>query len=84
LQILSGDDGAHVDIPPSPSHPGFSRDVFNYDIALNRWSVVSHLPFGRATVPLVEWNGHMVMVMGEVRPRERTTEVWWSKEFRNP
>jgi N-acetylneuraminic acid mutarotase len=76
LQIVSGDDGSKVDLPPSPTHPGFSHDVFAYDAQTDRWLIAGSLPFGRATAPVVEWNGHAVVVMGEVRPRERTSEVW--------
>jgi N-acetylneuraminic acid mutarotase len=77
LLIVSGDDGANVNLPPSPAHPGFSHDVLGYNVAKDCWSIVEQAPFGRATAPAVEWNGHAVVVMGEVRPRERTPEVWW-------
>ncbi|MDB6058824.1 MAG: Kelch repeat-containing protein [Verrucomicrobiales bacterium] len=79
LLIMSGDDGANINVPPGPSHPGFSHDVLGYDVELNKWTVVAQLPFGRATAPVVEWNGHAVIPMGEVRPRERTSEVWWAQ-----
>ncbi len=79
LLIVSGDDGSKTDLPPSPAHPGFSHDVLAYDVEMNRWSVVGQVPFSRATAPVVEWNGHVVVPMGEVRPRERTTEVWWAQ-----
>lgn len=79
LLVISGDDGANIDVPPSPAHPGFSRNVFGYDPQLNQWAVVGSSPFSRATAPVVEWNGHVVVPMGEVRPRERTSEVWWTQ-----
>jgi N-acetylneuraminate epimerase len=79
LLIVSGDDGSKADLPLGPSHPGFSRDMLGYDAEIDRWSVVDRLPFGRATAPIVEWRGNAVIVMGEIRPRERTAEVWWRK-----
>jgi N-acetylneuraminate epimerase len=77
LLIVSGDDGSKVYLPPSPGHPGFSHDVLAYDGEKNLWSVAGNAPFERATAPVVEWKGRAVVVMGEVRPRERTSEVWF-------
>ena len=78
LLLLSGDDGTKVDFKPLTEHPGFSRNVFAFDVKKNSWSVAGDAPFSRATVPTVEWRGHVVVPNGEVRPRERTPEVWWA------
>lgn len=74
--ILSGDDGANVTFEPLVKHPGFPREVLAYDIARNTWSTAGAAPFSRATTPVVKWAGGFVMPSGEVRPRERSSEVW--------
>jgi N-acetylneuraminic acid mutarotase len=79
LLIFSGDDGSKITEPPSPRHPGFPRRTLAYNQAADAWIARPGLPFSRATTPTVEWRGHLVVPMGEVRPRERTTEVWWAK-----
>jgi N-acetylneuraminic acid mutarotase len=79
LLIFSGDDGSKVNLPQSPQHPGFSRETLAYDPDKDSWSIVGQVPFSRATTTAVEWRGHVVIPMGEVRPRERTPEVWWAK-----
>jgi N-acetylneuraminic acid mutarotase len=75
LRIATGDDGARVDFAPVREHPGFPRDVLEYDSARDAWSVAGEVPFSRATVTAVEWRGRYVIPNGEVRPRVRTPEV---------
>lgn len=79
LLVFSGDDGSKVSMQPSPEHPGFSHAILEYNERKDAWSVAGEVPFSRATTSTVEWFGHVVVPMGEVRPRERTTEVWWAK-----
>ncbi len=74
--IFSGDDGTKVDFRPLTQHPGFPRDVLAFDSAKNEWTIAGTTPFSRATVPVVEWGGCIVVPNGEARPRERTPEVW--------
>jgi hypothetical protein len=31
------------------------------------------------TVPVVRWNGGFVFPNGEIRPRERTPQVWFAR-----
>jgi N-acetylneuraminic acid mutarotase len=78
LLLISGDDGSKVSFKPLIEHPGFSREVLAFDVNKDSWSVAGGAPFSRATVPTVEWRGHLVVPNGEVRPRERTPEVWWA------
>ena len=78
LVIFSGDDGSQVDFKPLNQHPGFSQQMLAYDVKSDSWAVAGEVPFSRATTTLVEWNGHLVIPMGEVRPRERTQQVWWT------
>jgi N-acetylneuraminic acid mutarotase len=81
LLVMTGDDGTKVDFKPLVEHPGFPRDVLKYDVKKNAWSTRGQVPFSRATVPVVQWLGHFVLPNGEVRPRERTPEVWWAKSY---
>jgi N-acetylneuraminic acid mutarotase len=77
LLVMTGDDGTKVDFKPLVEHPGFPRDVLKFDVKKNTWSIHGEVPFSRATVPVVDWRGRIVLANGEVRPRERTQEVWW-------
>jgi len=78
LLILTGDDGVNVNFKPLVEHPGFPKDMLAFDVRKNSWSVAAPLPFSRATVPVVEWHQRFVVPNGELRPRERTPEIWWA------
>lgn len=74
LQIFGGDDGKATAV--KEKHPGFSREILNYNTVTNTWSIVGQLPAGPAvTTTLAVWNGHVVIPGGEVRPAVRTTKV---------
>lgn len=79
LLILSGDDGTLVDFEPKSMHPGFPRNGLAFDPASDTWATLENPPLSRATAPVVEWNGWAVVLNGETRPGERTTEVWASE-----
>lgn len=74
--LLSGDDGKLVNFEPKQSHPGFPKSAMVFNPNSNLWR--KELPFhlSRATVPLVNWNGMVILVCGEVRPGIRTPEIW--------
>ncbi len=76
VRIFTGDDGTLVDFTPVREHPGFPRDVLEYDAASDTWSRAGEVPFSRATATTVMWHGRYVIPNGEVRPRVRTPEVW--------
>jgi N-acetylneuraminic acid mutarotase len=76
LLVLTGDDGTKVNFQPLEKHPGFPRDMLAYGALSDTWKVVGEVPFSRATVPVVAWGDRFVVPNGEVRPRERTSEVW--------
>lgn len=76
LLVISGDDGTLASFEPKSRHPGFSRDVLAYDARTDRWSHLGESPWSRATVPVVEWRGRVVIPNGEVRPGVRSPEVW--------
>jgi N-acetylneuraminic acid mutarotase len=77
--LFSGDDGARVDFKPLSQHPGFPKDLLAFDLRSLHWSVAGEVPFSRATAPTAMWRGYVVVAGGEVRPRERTPDVWWTK-----
>ncbi len=74
--IVSGDDGERANFEPKSAHPGFPRDVLAYEPRADKWSRAGDSPLSRATAPVVEWQGHAVFPNGEVRPGQRTPEVW--------
>ena len=76
IQLFSGDDGKLVNFEPKQSHPGFPKSSLIYDSKSNSWA--KELPFhlSRATVPLVSWNGMLILASGEVRSGIRTPEIW--------
>jgi len=76
LLVISGDDGNHVGFKPETQHPGFPRDVLEYDAATDKWDQAGEAPFSRGTVPAVQWHDMTVVPNGEVRPGYRTPQVW--------
>lgn len=75
LLVLSSDDGAQVNVPPT-DHRSFRRDILAYDLSSAKWSSIGETPFALVTTPAIEWNGHIVIPGGEVRPGIRSAEVW--------
>jgi N-acetylneuraminic acid mutarotase len=76
LLLLSGDDGAHVEFSPVEKHPGLPKDILAYNLSTDQWESAGTLPLSRVTVPAVAWKGRTVIPSGEVRPRDRTPQVW--------
>ncbi len=92
LLIFGGDDGkfAATAAELKEKHPGFSKDILNYNIATDSWSVAAQVStvikddaiehpnnsiWAPVTTPLVVWNGKVVLPGGEVRPATRTPNV---------
>ncbi len=84
LLVMTGDDGLNVAFQPVDQHPGFPRNGLRFDVHANAWTVLDAVPFSRATVPTVTWQGRVVVPNGEVRPRVRTPEVWSLSLSPNP
>ena len=76
LLVISGDDGTKIGFQPETEHPGFPRDVLEYDLTGNTWSIGSPAPISRATVPAALWRGAAIIASGEKRPGYRSPEVW--------
>jgi N-acetylneuraminic acid mutarotase len=80
LLLVSGDDGENVEFRPLERHPGFPQTALSYDPATDKWNSGGQVPFSRVTVPVVHWDRGFVLTNGEVRPRERTPQVWLARE----
>jgi N-acetylneuraminic acid mutarotase len=62
---------------PHPTHPGFTRGVFVYDVENKKWTSAEKMPTGvsRVTAPSVIWNHTYTIVSGERAPGRRSPEV---------
>lgn len=76
IMVLGADDGSNAGFQPVQFHPGFSRDVFIYDVHANTWAHAEPAPFAWATVPMVEWERRFIIPGGELRPGIRSRHVW--------
>jgi N-acetylneuraminic acid mutarotase len=76
LLLVGGDDGTRRNFQPVAQHPGFPANVLAYDRQANRWTTMEGFPAPRATLPSVEWNGAFIFPSGEIRPGQRSPEVW--------
>lgn len=78
LFVVGGDDGTMVNFEPKSQHPGFSREVLDYDLVTNTWTASTPLPATMSppvTAPVVEWRGKFAIPSGEIRPAVRTAQV---------
>ncbi len=78
--ILGGDDGSRAGFQPIEKHPGFVGEALSFPvdtrIRVYPWESTDAVKAPRATVPVVQWNGLVVIPSGEVRPGVRSPEVW--------
>jgi N-acetylneuraminic acid mutarotase len=77
LLIFGGDDGADAARIQElkDAHPGFSRDVLQFDPARHAWSVAGKMPVGLVVTHAVRWNRGIVIPGGEDRPGHRSPAV---------
>jgi len=55
------------------NHPGFSRDVLEYDPDRDRWTVKATTPLPpQVTTQVVRWGDDLIIPNGEIRPGVRT------------
>jgi len=76
ILVISGDDGANIHFKPETDHPGFPRNVLEYEPASDKWNDIGQAPFSRGTVPVAPWGDRNVIPDGEARPGYRSPEVW--------
>jgi N-acetylneuraminate epimerase len=57
-------------------HPGFSRNVYLYDTASDKWEKAGELPFAaQVTTIAVKWGNEILIPGGEIRPGTRTAHI---------
>ncbi|GAB3501880.1 hypothetical protein GCM10027341_29220 [Spirosoma knui] len=57
-------------------HPGFRREIWQYETATKRWSVLGTLPFpAPVTTTAVHWGKSFILPSGEVSPGIRTPAI---------
>jgi N-acetylneuraminate epimerase len=96
LFIFGGDTGTDAAEAGAlkEKHPGFSKQILQYQTSDNTWSVTGEVYTNRkpdfietpnnsiwapVTTPLVFWKGQVVLAGGEVRPGTRTPNVLIAK-----
>jgi N-acetylneuraminate epimerase len=76
IVILGGNDGTIGNIMPVESRPDFPATLYFYDVRHDRWTRGENLPFGQKVTPTVQWQDHLIIPSGELRPGVRTPTVW--------
>ncbi|MBV7530544.1 galactose oxidase [Chitinophaga sp. sic0106] len=93
LTIIGGDAGKDAAAAATlrEQHPGFSTDIWSYDINHDRWMLKGKVPvrinadaptnpngsyWAPVTTTLACWNNMVILPGGEVRPGVRTPHVW--------
>ncbi|WP_099370689.1 galactose oxidase [Sphingobacterium sp. 1.A.5] len=86
--FISGDDGRLVDFDLKEMHPGFSKNVYSYNIKADKWEFSDVIPnelqnkdgvtialVAPVTSTAIYWKGKIVIPGGESRPAVRTRQV---------
>ena len=59
------------------TNPGFSREILQYDIANDAWSVIGQMPFATpVTTTAVAWDDRFVIPGGEIKAGVRSPKIW--------
>ena len=77
--VFGGDDGSRLGHKPPQDHPGFPKNVYQYDTTTDHWERIGTSPFVPVATPVVKWHGGWVVASGEIRPAVRSREVWMLK-----
>jgi len=77
--VFGGDDGSRLGHKPPQDHPGFPKNVYQYDTTTDHWERIGAAPFVPVATPVVNWHGGWVVASGEIRPAVRSREVWMLK-----
>ncbi len=78
ILVLGGDDGARFFEADAlqDEHPGFPKEALVYHTITDTWVNGGPIPQNQVTTVPVMWDGGIVIVSGEVRPRVRSAAVW--------
>lgn len=76
--VLSGADGTLMSGADELklAHPGFPKRVLAYHTITDTWIEAGASPANQVTTPAVAWDGKVILVSGEIKPRVRTQAVW--------
>jgi N-acetylneuraminic acid mutarotase len=72
--LFGGSDGA-LSEELREKHPGFRRDVLEYDPRTRTWREAGEIPASPVTTGIARWNGDYVIAGGEDRPGHRSAQV---------
>jgi N-acetylneuraminic acid mutarotase len=73
--VIGGNDGAWADRESDPAHPGFRREVLEYDDSRDRWIERGAMPVSLVTSGLTVWKEEIVIAGGEDKPGSRSARV---------
>lgn len=63
------------------AHPGFSREILQYDIATDAWTAIGRMPFPTpVTTTAFAWDDRFVIPGGEIKSGVRTSKIWLVKQ----
>lgn len=76
--VLGGADGSlWADAAElADNHPGFTKEAWMYHTITDTWTSAGEMPANHVTTVPVNWNGHLIIPSGEVRPRVRSAKIW--------
>lgn len=58
------------------NHPGFSKEVLQYDTETDKWTVVGSIPFNSpVTTTAVKWGSSVIIPSGEIKAGVRTPQI---------
>jgi len=62
------------------AHPGFSKDVLQYNTITDQWKVVGTIPFDtQVTTTAIQWNNYILIPGGEIKAGVRTPHILSAK-----
>jgi len=60
-------------------HPGFSKDVFQYNTVTNKWIKINQMPYAPVTTTALIWGNDIIIPTGEIHPGIRTPKILRAK-----
>lgn len=74
FQVFGGSDGT-LSEELREKHPGFRRDILQFDPHTRTWREVGQIPASLVTTGIARWRGEYVIAGGEDRPGHRSATV---------
>ncbi|MCB0687851.1 MAG: sodium/solute symporter, partial [Saprospiraceae bacterium] len=78
IVIAGGLDAQTLTHTDPANHPGFTRNVYAFNVNSEQWVKMPEMPEGasRVTAPTTFWNGHWLVVNGEKGPGVRSPHIY--------